>query len=159
MEALGLRVHDALDPAAADRACYASGVCVLGTRKAAAAIEHNDGVVSGQGDRILDRGITGSDYDDGLSTQCICRLERVLHARQIASWHVDSTWMSLHAERENNILPTDGFTGLDGNLETAARTSDGRDFSAVLYVDIGTLDAALPGLQDALTAARRELQV
>jgi hypothetical protein len=152
-------MHETFDPARADGPCYASRVGILRTWETTAAIEHDDAVVSGQGDCILNRRIAGSDYDNGLTTERIRRFERVLHAGQVAARHVDPAWMSLHAERENDIPAAKRFAGLDVDFKTATRASDCRYFGAVFYIDVGIADALLPGLEDRLPASGRKLHV
>src|SRR3954452_11316109 len=69
VEAFRLRVHETLDPAAADRLRDLGGVGILRARKTVAAVEDDDRVVSRQGDCILNGCIARADYDDSLSAQ------------------------------------------------------------------------------------------
>jgi hypothetical protein len=148
----------ALELALLDGVQHQRQVSLLAARELLVAVDENHLVLLGERDRVLDRGVSRADHDDGLALVGLGIVELILHARQALARDAQPAQVALEADRENHPARVEGLARLGADLERPALSGDGDDLLAVTDVDAQFRDLGVPGVEHRLALARGKAQ-
>ena len=95
----------------------------------------------GQGDRVFNCRIAGTDDDDFFDLVFVRVVELILHPVPIVARHAHLSQVALQADRQDDIIGLDGFAAAQGQFEPALRTLNRRHLR--FHADV---DAKVSGL-------------
>ena len=151
------RVVVALDQAVIDGFEDRAFVAFLGAPEFVLAIDDDDVVLPCQSDCVLDRGIAGTDDDDGFTFVGIRIIELVLDEGQILAGNAELAQVALQADAEDHGFGLETVAILAADFEDAVIAPiDCGDFVAMAHVDLEAGAGLVPAIQDRLAQARLE---